>query len=87
MMNRLLAVVLALVVLLSGCSGVVLNAEYSWLLDSTATLSAETARRAETGGLTHEQMIAALKAQAEVWQRFQDARDGRGQTEPPGGTK
>jgi len=60
----------------SGCGGVQLNAEYSQLLDQTAVLSAETARRAEAGGLTTEQMVAALRYQADCWASFRDGRDG-----------
>ena len=75
-MKRTLMVLMALAVLLAGCSGVVLNAEYSQLLDQTAALSAETARRAEAGELSPDEMVAALKAQAETWQRLRHARDG-----------
>ena len=69
------AVVLAVV--LAGCSGVVMNAEYSQLLDRTAALSAETATRAERGQLDANGMKEALRAQADVWQMFVDARDGK----------
>ena len=68
---------LLVVLLLAGCNGVILNAEYSQLLDRTAALSAETARRAEAGGLSPAEMTTALSAQAKVWQQFKDAKDGR----------
>jgi len=42
-MKRALCVLAVLIVLLAGCSGVIMNAEYSQLLDKTAALSAETA--------------------------------------------
>lgn len=74
-MKRLMFVVLFAAVL-GGCSGVMLNAEYSQLLDETAALSRETADRAAAGKLDPNQMSAALTYQAGVWQRFRDARDG-----------
>ena len=70
--------VLAVAAAMAGCSGVILNAEYSQLLDRTAALSAETARRAEANALTGDQMKQALGAQAGIWARFRDARDGNG---------
>ncbi len=63
--------------MLSGCNGVILNATYSDLLDTTATLSDATATKAEGGELTPAQMTSALRGQAKVWKRFQDARDGK----------
>ena len=45
--------------------------------DETAALSAETDARAQAGKLTTEEMIQALGAQAQTWQKFKDARDGR----------
>ncbi len=76
MKRALLVMVVVAPLILAGC-GVVVNAKYSELLDKTAVLSAETARRAEAGDLTPEEMVAALKRQAETWQRFRDARDGK----------
>jgi hypothetical protein len=76
MKRALLVMVLVIPLILAGC-GVVVSAKYSELLDKTAVLSAETARRAEAGELTSEEMVAALKRQAETWQRFRDARDGK----------
>ena len=74
-----LCLVAALVVLpfLAGCSGVIMNAEYSTLLDKTVALSVETATRAKTHDLTEEQMTEALVRQSETWVRFQQARDGK----------
>ncbi len=63
--------------LLSGCNGVNLSAKYSDLLDTTATLSDVTASQAEAGTLTPDQMTQALRGQAKVWRKFQDARDGK----------
>jgi len=76
MRRAMLVVVLVAAMLAAGC-GVVVNAKYSELLDKTAVLSAVTAERAEAGELTSEEMVAALKLQAETWQRFRDARDGK----------
>ena len=61
----------------SGCAGVLLNAEYSRLLDETTVLAEETARRAEAGRLDAAAMRRALRSEADVWQKFRDARDGR----------
>ena len=74
--RALLVLILVVPLILGGC-GVWMNPNYSEILDRTAVLSAETARRAEAGQLTPEEMISALKMQAQVWQRFRDARDGK----------
>lgn len=81
-MKRL--VILALVMLmLAGCSGVWLNAEYAGLLTSTAQLSAETAYRANAGQLTPDEMKFALTSQSIVWAKFVDAKNGvRSTTQP-----
>ena len=50
-MKKLMIVVL-LALALTGCSGVMMNAEYSQLLDKTTALSAETALRAQNDQLT-----------------------------------
>ena len=77
LLTRPLAVAVFAVVLgITGCRGVVLNAEYSRLLDQTAALSAESATRAEQGKLTEDQKTQILRYEAQVWQRFRDARDG-----------
>jgi len=59
-----------------GCNGVMMNAEYSRLLDQTADLSAETADRAHAGTLPSGDMRDALVYQAYVWRQFCNARDG-----------
>ena len=74
-MKRVL-IALALLLMLGGCSGVIMNAEYSQLLDKTAALSEQTAARAEDGALTPAEMTQALVLQAQTWQKFRDARDG-----------
>ncbi len=72
----LLAVLVVLPVV-AGCSGVIMNAEYSALLDKTTTLSIETATRAKVGALTQDEMTEALVKQSETWRKFRDARDGK----------
>ena len=74
-MNRVIALLL-MAVLLSGCSGVMMNAEYSNLLDQTVAMSDAAAVRAKAGTLDNESMIRCLELQALTWRRFQDARDG-----------
>lgn len=77
-MKRTLITILLLLALTAsaGCNGVILSPTYSRLLDDTAALSAATARRAGAGELSADQMSAALAAQAQVWRKFQQARDG-----------
>ena len=69
--------VLLSTLLVGGCNGVILSAEYSQLLDYTAAISDETARRAAAGELSQQEMVAALTKQAQTWRMFTDARDGR----------
>jgi len=77
MKRMLIMIVLLLAVTGSaGCRAVMLSPEYSRLLDDTAALSAETARRAEAKDLSADQMTRALAGQAAVWRKFQQARDG-----------
>ncbi len=84
-MKRILTVLVLVVAvspLLHGCSGVIMNAEYSQLLDRTAALSAETSARAEQGKLTPQEMQQALSAQAQTWRKFKDAKDGKVSASP-----
>jgi hypothetical protein len=76
MIRPILMLALVGLMLLPGCSGVWMNAEYSKLLDTTADLSIETAKRANAGTLSPELSAAALSAQAGTWYKFQCARDG-----------
>ena len=73
---RTTVILCLLACVVAGCNGVILNAEYSALLDETSRLSAETARRADANALTVPDMKAALRKQATVWRQFKDARDG-----------
>jgi len=75
-MKRTIVVVLLCAVCLTGCGGVWMNADYSRLLDETAALSDETARRALGGQLDPNEMASALAAQADVWNKFRVAREG-----------
>jgi len=70
-------IILAAIGLLHGCNPVQLDSNYSALLDQTASLSDRTATAAESGQLTPAQQTIALRKQAGVWKRFQDARDGK----------
>ena len=75
-MKRLILTILVMLVLaMPACSGVWLNAEYSALLSSTASLSAETASRAQTGQLSPDEMKSALVDQSNTWAKFVAARD------------
>ena len=74
-----IAILILVLALLPGCSGVLLNAEYSRLLDETAALSDATADAAEAGRLDPNQMTQALRKQAAVWEQFRAGRDGREQ--------
>ncbi len=76
-MKRTIVLVLLCAVCLTGCGGVWMNADYSRLLDQTAELSVETARRARAGQLDPNEMAAALSAQADVWNKFIAAREGK----------
>lgn len=71
-----MAAMIVVAIVAVGCNGVVLNPEFDRLLDQTADLSAETARRAHDGKLTSGDMRDALIYQASVWQQFRNARDG-----------
>jgi len=77
--RALLVLVLLLVgaVLIAGCSGVTMNAQYSTLLDKQAAWADDYAERAERGELESEQMAAGLRVNAEAWEQFRAARDGR----------
>jgi hypothetical protein len=75
-MKKLMILALVGLMILPGCSGVIMNAEYSALLTSTASLSAETAVRAQTGQLSPDEMKSALVEQANTWAKFVAARDG-----------
>ncbi len=76
-MKQKIVLVLLCAVCLTGCGGVWMNADYSRLLDQTAELSVETARRANTGQLDANEMAAALAAQSDVWNKFVAAREGK----------
>ncbi len=74
-MKKVLIVLLVLGVF-AGCRGVTMNAEYSQILDKTATLSQESATRAINGTLTEQEKTDILVHQAGVWQLFKNGRDG-----------
>ena len=76
-MKRWIAVVtLAALLLVMGCSGVSMNAEYSRLLDDTVIYADDAVRRVDAGEWTPENMTTAIHILAKRWHRLQDARDG-----------
>jgi hypothetical protein len=75
-MKKAIVALVLVVLLLPGCSGVLVNAEYSQLIDRTAVLMNESAVRAEAGKLTPEEMAKHLRYSADAWQKIRDARDG-----------
>ena len=74
-MKRAILILALVGLILAGCGGVWMNADYSALLTSTAQLSAETAYRANTGQLTPAEMKEALTSQSIVWAKFVDAKN------------
>jgi len=75
-MKNTTTILLLAAMVLSGC-GVTMDAKYARLLDRTAAVSMETARRATAGTLSPAEMSLALQHQAVAWRLFQDARDGK----------
>ena len=73
-MKRLIAVAIVLVVGLSGCNGVQLNAQYKTLLSQTSALSDATVAKWDT--LTPAQQKQAVTGQAQTWHKFLDASNG-----------
>lgn len=63
---------------LAGCSGVIMNATYSGLLDQTAAWSQDRAYRAEANALTVDELKKDARTNAELWLQFKCAREGRG---------
>lgn len=82
MKTRILTVlvVAALAVLMVGCNAVQMNGEYSKLLDQTAALASETDARWDT--LTPAQQKQAFHGNAELWQQFKAAKDGKEVADP-----
>lgn len=79
--NILFVAVLIASLLFVGCSGVIMNAEYSTLLDRTCAIANEVDKRAQTGELNEEQMKYLLHQHNLAWHAFKDARDGRNPNE------
>ena len=74
-------VVIAMLVVLGvagvvGC-GVMMTPTYSTLLDQTAAQSANDAMRYDANQLTPAQVGTVLHAEANTWQMFRNARDGK----------
>lgn len=64
-----------LVFIFTGCSGILMNHEYSQLLDRTAAWSKIAAD--QVSNMTDVEKALALRINANAWKRFQDARDGK----------
>ncbi len=60
----------------AGCGGVQTSPEYSALLDRTAAWSRAVADKAAAGEMTGFQMTEALEINADLWGRFEDAKNG-----------
>jgi len=70
-------IVIALVgLMLAGCSGVVMNAKYSALLDKFVVLSQADATMALNKQMDANDMTSALVDQYAMFKQIQDARDG-----------
>jgi len=70
-------IVVLMVGLLAGCNGVMLNSTYSELLDQTAAWSKAASDRAQAGTMDANSMKTSLDTNAQLWHKFQAARDGR----------
>ena len=70
-------IVIALVgLMLAGCSGVVMNPEYSALLDKFVVLMEADATMALNKQMDANDMTSALVDQYTMFKQIQDARDG-----------
>jgi hypothetical protein len=79
-MNKLTTLLLLSCLLLAGCSGVVLSARYSTLLNESAAISKAAADMADANQMTPFEMKCSLRWNAEAWRKFQDGRDGKAPT-------
>lgn len=70
---------IGLVILLgvAGCHEVVMSARYSALLDQRAAIARQYSKFADANQLTAEASKQALRLNADAWQQFQFARDGK----------
>ncbi len=50
--------------------------EYSALLDGTAAWAQAVADKAAAGEMTEAQMTEALQINADLWEQFEDAKNG-----------
>lgn len=76
-MTRVMILLLVGVVFLAGCSGVIMDAKYSTLLDQSCAWSAEAAARADANTLSVDEMKQALNINSDIFRSFKDGRDGR----------
>ena len=59
-----------------GCGGVNMSPEYSALLDRTGVWARVVADKAASGEMSEPQKTEALEVNADLWERFKNARDG-----------
>jgi len=59
-----------------GCSGVMMNAEYSTLLDQTTAWSSTAAAQADANTLDANDLKTVIRTEAKLWAKFRNARDG-----------
>ena len=82
-MKRLMIVALLGLMLLPGCSGVIMSTTYSNLLDKWVAISEADATRALNKTFDANDMTSALVDQYAAFRQFQDARDGKESILPP----
>jgi len=71
-----LLLVMTPVMVLTGCSDMIMTSGYSAMLDSVVISSADDAVRAKAGLLDANEMTVAIDDYADFFKLFQDARDG-----------
>ncbi len=74
--SLLLVMCLIGVMAVCGCNAVNVSPEYSALLNSTAAWSQAMADKAAAGEMDEAQKTEALQVNADLWRRFEDAKNG-----------
>jgi len=77
-MKKFVIVILLFAVTIStGCSDIIMTAECSQLFDEAAAWADTAAAKAESGTLTPEEMVIALRTNATHFQKFRNIRDNK----------
>lgn len=76
MKRMMLVVALIMAMVSSGCS-VFMNREYKNILYNQAGWARATSNKAKSGDLTEVQMVRALDTNAQAWEKFVKAIEGR----------